>query len=63
MTKELGNRIVALRSSIVAANFKRGQWDELGLLTGQSETIDNYPRLLRSLSWKDPDYTESELHR
>lgn len=61
MTKELGNRVISLRQSIVNANFKRSHWHELGLLTGQSKTIEMYPRLLRSLSWKDPDYTDNVL--
>lgn len=60
MTKELGKRIIALRQSIVA-NFNTGHWDEVGLLTGQSKTINMYPRLLRSLEWGDEDYAGNVL--
>ena len=49
----LGQRIVSA--------FNRGDWEELGLLTGHSETIDNYPRLLRSLDWGDSDYSGNVL--
>src|SRR5262249_179993 len=51
----LGKKIIALRQRVVA-NFDAGSWEEVGLLTGHSETIDTYPRLLRSLSWGDEDY-------
>ena len=60
MTKELGKRIIALRQSIVA-NFNAGHWEEVGLITGQSETINTYPRLLRSLNWGDEDYAGNVL--
>ena len=60
MDKELGKQIIALRQSIVA-NFNAGHWEEVGLLSGHSETIDNHPRLLRSLSWGDEDYAGNVL--
>ena len=60
MDKELGKRIIALRQSIVA-NFKAEDWEEVGLLSGHSETIDTYPRLLRSLNWGDEDYAGNVL--
>ncbi len=60
MTKELGNRIIDLKQAIVA-NFNAGHWEEVGLLTGLSETIDTYPRLLRSLTWGDEDYSGNVL--
>lgn len=50
MDQKLGKQIIALRQRIVA-NFDAGNWEEVGLLTGQSETIDDYPRLYRSLQW------------
>jgi len=55
MDIKTGNRIIDLRQRI-AANFGQENWDELGLLTGQSSIIDNHSRLLRSLSWGDEDY-------
>jgi hypothetical protein len=60
MNKDLGKRIIDLRQTIVA-NFNAGDWEEIGLLSGQSDTIDNYPRLLRSLSWGDEDYAGNVL--
>lgn len=55
MDQVLGKKIIALRQRIVA-NFDAGNWEEVGLLTGQSNTIDRYPRLIRSLNWGDEDY-------
>lgn len=60
MNESLGKRIVALSQRIVS-NFDRGLWTELGLLTGTTEAIESYPRLLRSLYWEDPDYSGNVL--
>lgn len=60
MDEKFGKRIVALSQRIVS-NFNLGMWTEVGLLTGTSETIDSYPRLLRSLDWGDPDYSGNVL--
>lgn len=60
MDKDLGQRIIELRNKIVA-NFSSENWEEVGLLTGQSKTIDNHPRLLRSLNWGDEDYSGNVL--
>lgn len=40
----------------VVANFNQGNWLELGILTDCSDLIENHHRLLRSLSFGDPDY-------
>src|SRR5262249_56909780 len=53
-------KIVGLSQRVVA-NFDYGNWTEVGLLTGLSEAIDAYPRLLRSLNWGDPDYSGNVL--
>ncbi len=60
MDKAIGQKILELRKRILA-NFREQHWQEIGLLTGHSETIDNYPRLLRSLSWGDEDYSGNVL--
>ena len=60
MNPALGKRIIALRQRVVA-NFDAGTWEELGLLTGLTEAINNYPRLLRSLHWGDEDYSGNVL--
>lgn len=57
---ELGKRILALRERVVA-NFNFNDWEEVGLLTGLSDTIKSHPRLLRSLSWGDEDYSGNVL--
>jgi hypothetical protein len=60
MDQARGQKIVSLGQRIVAG-FNRGNWEEIGLLTGHSETISSYPRLLRSLDWGDPDYSGNVL--
>jgi len=56
----LGNKLIELRARILAS-FDAGNWEELGLLTGASDLIVNHPRLLRSLSWRDEDYSGNVL--
>ena len=60
MDQALGKKIIALRQRVVA-NFDASNWEEVGLLTGHSSTIDSYPRLLRSLNWGDEDYAGNVL--
>lgn len=60
MDEALGKRIVELSQRIVS-NFDRALWTEVGLLTGTTEEIEAYPRLLRSLDWGDPDYSGNVL--
>lgn len=60
MDKELGLRILDVRERVVS-NFDRGDWEELGLLTGFTDLITNHPRLLRSLNWGDEDYSGNAL--
>jgi len=60
MEKRLGRRIIALRQRVIAT-FDEVTWEEVGLLTGCSETIDSYPRLLRSLHFGDDDYAGNVL--
>jgi AbiJ-like protein len=55
MDRELGARLVDLKRDIVA-HFNSGHWQELALLTGQSDIILHHPRLLRSLGFGDDDY-------
>lgn len=60
MDLDIGKRVIALRQRVVAG-FDAGNWEEVGLLTGLSETINSYPRLLRSLNWGDEDYSGNVL--
>ncbi len=56
MDRELGKRIVALGQRVVE-KFNQGNWEEVGLLTGYTAEIRDHPRLLRSLSFGDDDYS------
>jgi len=40
----------------VAKEFDKDNWLELGAITGCIGAVQDHPRLLRSLSWGDPDY-------
>jgi hypothetical protein len=60
LDQALGRRIIALSHRVVA-DFDFGNWNEVGLLTGLSDMIDSYPRLLRSLDWGDEDYASNVL--
>ena len=44
-----------LKDMVVNA-FDASDWRELGALTNSLDDVENHPRLLRSLSWGDPDY-------
>jgi AbiJ N-terminal domain 5 len=43
------------------STFDNEKWLELGVLTSCSDVIDRHPRLLRSMSWNDPDYPGNVL--
>lgn len=60
MDEPTGKRIISLRQEIVA-NFTAEHWQEVGLITGLSQVINGYPRLLRSLDWGDNDYPGNVL--
>ena len=48
---------ITVISKYAQENFNEGDWQTLGQLTGKLETIAGHPRLLRSLSFGDDDYT------
>jgi hypothetical protein len=60
MDEATGRRIIALRQ-VIQENFAAEHWHEVGLMTGQSQIINGYPRLLRSLDWGDDDYSGNIL--
>jgi hypothetical protein len=41
----------------IEKTFTEGRWHELGLLTNTHDLVTEHARLLRSLSWGDPDYS------
>lgn len=50
-----GHELVNLKNRVVE-DFDASNWKELGALTNMIDEVENHPRLLRSLSWGDPDY-------
>jgi len=42
---------------IAVANFNAGDWQELGVHLGALDVVTGHDRLLRSLSFADPDYS------
>lgn len=58
--KALGRRIVNIQKEIVK-RFGHADWTSVALLTGRADVIEGHPRLLRSLSWNDPDYDDNVL--
>jgi hypothetical protein len=56
MDAATGRKIVSLGQRVVAG-FERGNWEEVGLITGYSDTIIGHHRLLRCLDWGDDDYS------
>jgi len=50
-----GEKLIQLKDSVVA-DFDSSNWRELGALTNTLDEVEKHPRLLRSLSWGDPDY-------
>jgi hypothetical protein len=55
-----GRQLVALKNQIVSG-FNDSHWRELGTLTDTFDMVTRHPRLLRSLSWADPDYEGNVL--
>jgi hypothetical protein len=52
------DRVILACKRAIEATFDSSRWVELGYLTGAHDLISNHRRLLRSLSWRDPDYGE-----
>ncbi|MGZ4968748.1 MAG: hypothetical protein ACXV8O_05005 [Methylobacter sp.] len=54
-SKLSGPELIQLKDSVVE-DFDASNWLELGALTNSLDEVENHSRLLRSLSWNDPDY-------
>ena len=54
-SKLSGAQLIQLKNSVVE-DFEASNWKELGALTNTLDQVENHDRLLRSLSWGDPDY-------
>jgi len=48
---------IAVISKYAADNFSESDWYTLGQITGRLDLVTNHPRLLRSMSFGDDDYT------
>ncbi len=54
-SKLTGPELVQLKNAVVE-DFDASNWRELGALTNIIDEVERHPRLIRSLSWGDPDY-------
>lgn len=55
-----GRELLEIKQQIVK-QFGKTEWLELGFSIGCQDIIENHERLLRSLSWGDPDYEGNVL--
>lgn len=55
-----GKRVLQI-ARVAGDKFTEGKWLELGLLTNSHDIVTGHSRLLRSLSWGDPDYPDNVL--
>lgn len=61
LTPEQQQRLVELKPAVVE-HFDAGNWSDLGLLTGCMHEVQDHPRLLRSLSLQDDDYSTCAIN-
>lgn len=54
-------KIVLAVVKAIEARFSGGDWLKFGYETGHADRVRDHPRLLRSLDWHDPDYSEHVL--
>lgn len=54
--KDERKRLIALSEAAIA-NFNVGDWQAIGMYTGQMRVVTNHDRLLRSLNFGDEDYS------
>jgi hypothetical protein len=54
-SKLSGPDLIQLKNAVVE-DFDASNWLELGALTNTIEQVESHSRLLKSLSWGDPDY-------
>lgn len=53
------DRVIYALSLAIEAKFDEGDWIKLGYEIDEVDAIEGHHRLLRSLSWRDPDYTQN----
>jgi hypothetical protein len=59
-TKIDGRKLIEVKDQIVK-QFGKSEWLELGFSINCQDIVDDHERLLRSLSWGDPDYEGNVL--
>ncbi len=52
------NKLIVALQRAIKSTFDQGDWIELAYQTDTNDYIKGHARLLRSLSWGDPDYGE-----
>lgn len=50
------NRLIYALTLAIEAKFEASDWKKLSYEIDEVNTIDGHHRLLRSLSWRGPDY-------
>ncbi len=60
-TDQKQRRLILAMKRIIVERFGSPEWEELAFLTNGKDIIENHPRLLRSLYWRDPDYDNNVL--
>lgn len=61
MSPQLQKQIFDLKNDILKREFQKEDWIELGYSIGCYDIISQHSRLMRSLSWGDPDYPANIL--
>lgn len=60
LTPSIQRQLPRLAEHIVR-HFRQSDWLSIGVITGCLELVREHPRLLRSLTWRDPDYEGNAL--
>ena len=53
------DRLIYAITLAIEAKFESGDWTKLAYEIDEVDAIEGHSRLLRSLSWRDPDYTQN----
>lgn len=55
------NRLIYALSLLIEANFDASDWTKLAYEIDEVDAIEGHNRLIRSLNWGDPDYTQNVI--
>ncbi|HEY5524241.1 MAG TPA: abortive infection family protein [Clostridium sp.] len=59
LNTENKDRLIYALTLAIEAKFDVSDWTKLAYEIDEVKAIENHSRLLRSLSWRDPDYTQN----